>query len=109
MFEKEDTVKPGFNKEACHSYFQKTLTCNKKKRKSEFPAWIKKLNELLNVFDLKSSTYKEITGIINKLKSSGSLCPHDEMSIIILKRCPILSSLVIKEICACAPIAHANL
>ena len=38
VFEKEDTVKPGFNKEACHSFINKTLTRNKKKRKFEFPA-----------------------------------------------------------------------
>ena len=30
---------------------------------------MKKLNEALNVFDLKQPTYKEITGIINKPKS----------------------------------------
>ena len=30
MFEKEDTVKPGFNKEACHSFFKKTSTRNEK-------------------------------------------------------------------------------
>ena len=51
---------------------------------------MKKLNEPLNVFYLKPPTYTEITGIVNKLKSSGSPCPHDQMSIIILKRCPIL-------------------
>ena len=51
---------------------------------------MKKLDEPLNVFDLKPPTYKEITGVINKLKSSGSPCLHDQMSIIILKRCPIL-------------------
>ena len=66
MFKKEETVKPGFNKEAYHSFFKKTLTRNKK---LEFPTWMKKLNEPLNVFDLKQPTYKEITGIINKPKS----------------------------------------
>ena len=100
-FEKEDTVKPGFNKEACHSFFKKTLTRNKKKQKLEFPAWMKKLNEPLNLFDLKPPTYKEITGIINKLKSSGSPCPQDQMSIIILKRCSILRTFILKIISHC--------
>ena len=98
MFKKEETVKPGFNKEAYHSFFKKTLTRNKK---LEFPTWMKKLNEPLNVFDLKQPTYKEITGIINKLKSSGSPCPHDQMSIIILKRYPILRTFMHKIISHC--------
>ena len=62
---------------------------------------MKKLNEPLNVFDLKPPTYKEITGIINKLKSSGSPCPHDQMSIIILKRCPIFRTFIHKIISHC--------
>ena len=95
MLEKENTVKPGFNKEACHSFFKKT-TRNKKKWKHEFPDWMKKLNEHLNVFDLKKFKYKEITCFINKLKSSGSPCPPDQISITILKRCSILRTFIDK-------------
>ena len=59
-------------------FFKKTLTRNKNKQKFEFPAWMKKLNEPLNVFDLKPTICKEITSIINKLKSRGSPCLHDQ-------------------------------
>lgn len=52
MFEKEDTVKPGFNKEACHSFFKKTSTRNEKPK-----IWISSLDEKLN-----EPTSKEITG-----------------------------------------------
>ena len=52
---------------------------------------MKKLNEPLNMSDLKPPTYKEITGIINNLKSSGSPCPHDQMNII-LKRLSLIQN-----------------
>ena len=77
------------------------MTRNKKTRKFEVPAWMKQLNEPLNVFDLKPPTYKEITGIINNLKSSGSPWSHDQMNIIILKRCPILKTFIHKIISHC--------
>ena len=72
-----------------------------KKRKFEFSAWMKKLNGPLNVFDFKPPTYKEITSTNNKLKSSGSPCLHDQMSIIILKGCPILKTFMHKIILHC--------
>ena len=50
----------------------------------------------LNVFDLKPPTYKEITSTINKLKSSRSACLCDQMSIIILKKSPILRTFIHK-------------
>ena len=51
--------------------------------------------------DLKPPTHKEITGIINELKSSGSPCPHDQMSIVILKRYPMLRTFIHKIILHC--------
>ena len=62
---------------------------------------MKKLYEPLNMFDLKPPIYKETTGIINKLESSGSPCPDDQMSIIILKRCSILRTFIYKIISHC--------
>ena len=101
VFDKKHIVKTGFNKEACPSFFKKTLTRNKKKWKFEFPASVKELNEPLNLIDLKPPTYKKITGIIDKLKSSGSPCPQDQTSIIILKRCLTLKTFIHKIISHC--------
>ena len=70
-----------------------------KNLKLEFETWMKKLNEPLNVLDLKPPTYKGITSILTKL--SGSPCPHDQMSIIILKSCPILRTFIYKIISHC--------
>ena len=81
-------------RDAIH-YFKKTLTHNKKVN-----IWILRLDEetekTLNVFDLKPPTYKEITSTINKLKSSRSACLCDQMSIIILKKSPILRTFIHK-------------
>ena len=39
-------------------------------------------------FHLEALTYKEIAKIIFKMKSSASPCPLDQISIIVLKKCP---------------------
>ena len=57
---------------------------------------MKKLETSHTVFDLEPPSYKEITKIINKTKSSESPCPHDQIGIIILKRCPILRTYIHK-------------
>ena len=101
MFEKEDIVKSGFDKEAGYSFLKEALTRNNVKQKFDFPSLMKKLNEPLNVLDLEPLTYIEITGIINKLKSSESSCRHDQMSIIIQKICLILRTFIYKLISHC--------
>ena len=50
------------------------------------------LDEPTSLFDLFPPTYREISKIIHKMKSSGSACPFDYVSGIALKRCPILRS-----------------
>ena len=64
----------------------------------QLPTLMKKLETPHTVFDLGSPSYKEITKIINNSKSSGS---HDKISIIILKRCPILQTYIHKIISHC--------
>ena len=41
-------------------------------------------------FHLEAPTYKEITKIIFKMTFSASPCPLDQVSIIVLKKCPYL-------------------
>ena len=55
-------------------------------------------NEL---FNSEPPSYREITKIVNKMKSSSSPCPHDQMSIIILKRCPYIRTLLHRIITHC--------
>ena len=41
-------------------------------------------------FDLETPTYHQILNVIRKMKTSGSPCPQDQLSIICFKRCPFL-------------------
>ena len=43
-------------------------------------------------FDLEPPTYQQVTNIIYKMKTSGSPCPLDQLSIICFKRCLYLRS-----------------
>ena len=62
---------------------------------------MKKLETPHTVFDIEPPLYKEITKLIRKTKASGSPCLHEQISIIILKRCPILQTYIHKIITHC--------
>ena len=57
-------------------------------RKFEKSTWMPKLQQPNKAFDTSLPIYKEITTIVNIMKSGGSSCPHDHISVIILKCCP---------------------
>ena len=59
------------------------------------------LDQPNELFNSEPPSYREITKIVNKMKSSGSPCPHDQMSIIILKRCPYIRTLLHRIITHC--------
>ena len=76
----------------CLSYFSKTLAKVNPNKLFVIPSWIPKLSDPVFKFDLDPPTYQQITNIIRKMKSSGSPCPLDQLSIICFKRCPYLRS-----------------
>ena len=63
---------------------------NRHSRGYSAPSWMKILDEPNSPFDLSPPTYREISKIIHKMKSSGSACPLDRVSVIALKKFPIL-------------------
>ena len=87
-----DTILPSFNMTDCLSYFSKTLVKVNPNKLFVIPSWIPKLSDPVFKFDLDPPTYQQITNIIRKMKSSGSPCPLDQLSIICFKRCPYLRS-----------------
>ena len=87
-----DTILPSFNMTDCLSYFSKTLAKVNPNKLFVIPSWIPKLSDPVFKFDLDPPTYQQITNIIRKMKSSGSPCPLDQISIICFKRCPYLRS-----------------
>ena len=56
------------------------------------PSWTKSPDEPDFLYDTTPSRYCEISKIVYKMKSHGSTCPFDHVSVIALKRFPILTS-----------------
>jgi hypothetical protein len=85
----KENIKPDFGEKECFDYFKKT--CQMLKNSCiNFPSWFKELHEPTKNFNLEAPSYREITKVINKIKANGSPCPNDQVSIIVLKKCPIL-------------------
>ena len=89
-FEQAESQQPNFDESTCYDYFKNVFLEKFKIRQFNFPSWLKPFPVASIDFDLECPTYREITKIIRKMKSSGSPCPIDQISIIPFKRCPIL-------------------
>ena len=74
----------------CFTYFSKSLAKINPNRLFNIPSWIPNLSDPEVQFNLDPPTYQQITNVIRKMKSSGSPCPLDQLSIICFKRCPYL-------------------
>jgi hypothetical protein len=71
------------------------LRLKNKRKQFKAPKWIKTLdNSPRNDFDLSPPNYYEITAIIRKMRASASPCPFDQVSVIVLKKCPILRTIL---------------
>ena len=90
VFESENQVLPDFDENTCSYYFIKSLKKNIHLRDFSPPSWMKSLDEPDSQFDITPPSYREISKSIHKMKSSGPACPFDHVSVIALKRCPIL-------------------
>ncbi|CAB4013493.1 Hypothetical predicted protein, partial [Paramuricea clavata] len=90
VINKKDSILPSFNVTDCFTYFSKSLAKINPNRLFNIPSWIPKLSDPEVQFNLDPPTYQQITNVIRKMKSSGSPCPHDQLSIICFKRCPYL-------------------
>ena len=89
---------PEFNLKTCSDYFIDVLKAKMANKTFEIPEWIPKLSEPSIPFDMTPPTYAEITKTIKQMKSSGSPCPLDKISVILFKRCPYLRSYLTKVI-----------
>ncbi|CAB4027255.1 Hypothetical predicted protein [Paramuricea clavata] len=90
IINRKDAVLPSFNMTDCLSYFSKSLAKINPNKLFVIPSWIPKLSDPAVQFNLDSPTYQQITNVIRKMKSSGSPCPLDQLSIISFKHCPYL-------------------
>ena len=87
---RKQTLFPSFTVLECFNYFKKSLAAIHPEKLFPIPNWIPKLCRPQIQFDLDPPTYQQITTVIRKMKTSGSPCPLDQLSIICFKRCPYL-------------------
>ena len=59
------------------------------------------LKDPIQSFNTSALSYQEISNIIRKMKPGSSACPFDQISIIILKRCPFLRTVLHRIIVHC--------
>jgi len=101
IFEINDETLPNFDKETCENYFKGIMSSKNVDRLFDDPVWLKQLSQPQCDFNLQLPTYSEVTKITNKMKSSGSPCPFDQISVILLKNCPILRTFLHRIVCYC--------
>ena len=92
--EKSDNQKPSFGKKKCVDYFKSAFKSLSPRRLFVIPSWIPRFKEPEHSFHTSIPTYAEITRIIRKIKSKGSPCPPDQISIILFKRSPYARSYI---------------
>ena len=92
--EKSDNQEPPFGKKKCVDYFKAAVKSLSPKRLFVIPSWIPRFKEPEHSFDTSISAYAEITRIIGKIKSKGSPCPLDQISIILFERSPSIRTII---------------
>ena len=92
VFQKQNSILPTFSKAQCLDYFKKSFSAISPNKAFRIPAWIRNFSAPQTPFNLDAPTYQQITNVIRKMKSSGSPCPLDQISIICFKKCPYLRS-----------------
>ena len=86
--EKATNVLPTFDKAICYEFFKKSFKCVSPTKKFRIPSRIPSFPSYEKTIDSNPPTYSEITQIIKIMKTNGSPCSLDQISIICYKRCP---------------------
>ena len=93
-FEVENNTLPDFDKVVIEQYFRNILKMKGREKTFRLPSWMKTVNHPQSEFDKSIPTYSEISKIISKMKASGSPCLLDQVSVIVLKRYPIVRTIL---------------
>ena len=95
VFRSRSSVLSSLNVVHDTTYFTNAMKCLNYMNMLTIPSEIPKLKEPNSPFNLSAPAYYKIRRIIKRIKSSGSPCPLDEISIIFFKRCPYLRSFIL--------------
>ena len=93
IFNRVANICPRFSIDDCAKYFRDTRTCNGSD-KFTIPPWFVKLTPPTQPPDESPPTYCEVAHAIKKARGGASACPVDQISKLILKRCPILRTIL---------------
>ena len=93
LFNSVATRLPTFDLETCEDYFKRLLSA-KCKTSFTFPNWFLKPKRPTFPFNDHPPTYQEISRAVSKSRASASPCPLDQMPTLVLKKCPILRTLI---------------
>src|SRR6266516_5339220 len=94
---------PEFTIAECGVYFARILSITDSLRDClyQLPSWFVPLPAPLFPLDISPPSYAEVAGIIKKVRSGSSACPLDQISVITLKKCPILRTILHNIIAGC--------
>src|SRR5437867_9330106 len=103
MFVDFTEASPAFYISACGEYFLRVLGLPASLRSCLFhiPQWFPVLPAPVIPFDLTPPSYAEVAAVIKKARAGSSACPLDQISVITLKRCPILRTILHNIIVNC--------
>jgi len=94
---------PEFNITQCGDYFARILSISDSARNYRFPLphWFIQLPVPTFPLDTSPPSYAEIANIIRKCRAGSSACPLDQISVLSLKKCPILRTILHNIITCC--------
>ena len=85
--DKKSRPSPEFDEQTCFDYFRKKVKARNESKSFDLPPWMGKL--------------KKVTKVIRYMRSAASPCPADQISVIVLKNCPIIRTALWKIISHC--------
>ena len=94
MYSRKVSILPSFSRDHCTRFFLHLYREFIPHRTFTRPTWIPSLPGPSIPFSQSPPSYEKVTNVIRRMKSSGSPCPLDKISIICFKRCPYLRSLL---------------
>ena len=90
--ERGSSIMPSFSRDHCTRFFLHLFSETTPNKIFKCPSWIPSLPDPTIPFDQSPPSYEKVTNVIRRMKTSGSPCPLDKVSIISFKRCPYLRS-----------------
>ena len=101
IFDKAMNTIPTFSINKCEEYFQIVSSDSSELSPFQVPYWVPKLPEPTHPWKENVPSYKEVSTAIKRAKTRGSACPFDQLTIIILKNCAILRTLLHQIVIEC--------